>query len=161
MDGLPCRAPGCRSCGESVNLVNDVNLGPGRLRRVVDFRPMRESVALDAALRAKRKRIQPLHLMSIEEGAKACVSLAQNAREAAASVDFAWEQLEQSGALGEIIRYARSQGIDLPRTDVLEAARTLRAYAGVIFLFAGSLQRPTLLTANAASLENGKAVVAN
>lgn len=126
----------------------------GRPRVTVD-------AARIAALRAKRKSIQPLHMMSLEEGVKACLSLAQKAREAAAGVDFAWEQLEQSGALGEVIRYARSQGIDLPRADVTEAARTLRAYAGAIFLYAGSLQRPDLLTADAASSENGKAVVAN
>lgn len=101
---------------------------------------MRASVTLDSALHAKHKRIQPMHLMSIEEAAKACASLAQKAREAAAGVDLAWEQLEQSGALGEVVRYARSQGIDLPRTDVTEAARTLKAYAGAILLYAGSLR---------------------
>lgn len=98
-------------------------------------------MTLDAALRDKRKAIQPISRMDVAHAAKACTALAQSAREAAENTEAAWLQLEQTGVLVEAIRYAKRNGIELPPPNVAEAARTLRAYAGTIFLYAASLQR--------------------
>ena len=119
---------------------------------------MRASVAFDAALRAKRKTVQPIALMDIERAAKACTSLAQFAREAADNAEMAWSRLEQSGVLFEAVRHARKNGLELPSTDILESVRTLRAYAGAILLFVGSLRPPHVRAAERDSTEQIPAV---
>jgi hypothetical protein len=68
-------------------------------------------------------------------------ALARDARRIAEEVEGLYIQLEQIGALATIRKHMVIHQEGVPRFDLLQAAKALRCYAGVLSLIAGTTPR--------------------
>jgi hypothetical protein len=69
-------------------------------------------------------------------------ALSREARRLADEMESLYIQLEQIGALGLVRHYMRTHSEGSPRLDLLETAKALRCYAGVLSVIASSTPRP-------------------
>ena len=65
-------------------------------------------------------------------------ALSREARRLADEMESLYIQLEQVGALSTVRRYMTTHSEGSPRLDLLETAKALRCYAGVLSLLATS-----------------------
>jgi hypothetical protein len=69
-------------------------------------------------------------------------ALAREARRIAAAVEGLYIQLEQVGALARVRHYMVTHQEGVPQFDMLQAAKALRCYAGVLSLIASARRSP-------------------
>jgi hypothetical protein len=69
-------------------------------------------------------------------------ALAREARRIAEEVEGLYIQLEQIGTLARVCHYMVTHREGLPQFDMLQAAKALRCYAGVLSLIAGATATP-------------------
>jgi hypothetical protein len=69
-------------------------------------------------------------------------ALAREARRIAEEVEGLYIQLEQVGALARVRHYMVTHQEGVPQFDMLQAAKALRCYAGVLSLIASATETP-------------------
>ena len=70
-------------------------------------------------------------------------ALAREARRIAEEVEGLYIQLEQIGAITSIRRYMIAHQEGVPDFDLLQTAKALRCYAGVLSMMAAAASKPT------------------
>src|ERR1700732_2291568 len=75
-------------------------------------------------------------------------SLASDARRIAEEIEGLYIQLEQVGALTTIRKHMTVHQEGVPRFDLLQAAKALRCYAGVLSMISAVTPKPKLSTEN-------------
>ncbi len=71
-------------------------------------------------------------------------ALAREARRVAEEIEGLYISLEQIGALATIRRYMISHQEGVPQFDLLQTAKALRCYAGVLSLISSAASKPGL-----------------
>jgi hypothetical protein len=116
-----------------------------RISRQGDFRgtveDVRRSGKLDAL--AYRATLPAMSIAAATADRKVKrTALAREARRLADEAESLYIELEQAGALAKIRRYMIVHSEGVPQFNLLDAAKALRCYAGVLSMIAGATARP-------------------
>jgi hypothetical protein len=82
-------------------------------------------------------------------------ALSREARRLADEMENLYIQLEQVGAMATVRQYMATHSEGSPRLDLLQTAKALRCYAGVLSLIASATPRPEVANKKPASFEQG------
>lgn len=96
----------------------------------------------------RSRRITPLCSLDPDSASKTCHTLAREARRAANELESVLSRFHESGAFGEIWRYATKHRTELPDVSPHAVAQALRQYAGILALIAGKLGQSPRETAS-------------